>query len=309
MILQILVPQYEETDDIIKNLLNSITLQQNIDFNDIGVIICNDGSDIILNEELFKQYPFNIEYHKEPHRGRSGTRNACIDYAVAAYVMFCDADDMFLNNCALSLIINKIYEGFDILYSYFLNEIKHKTKTEYMEYKMFNHFIHGKVYSRTFLKENHIRWNDNLIYHEDYYFNSLCFALSGNTQVCPYTLYLWKKSETSVSRTPFFPQRTYPYLLQMYDAIIEELSKRDLSTAAKKILLIAIIDGYIILSSKNFLPEFHEKGLIAFKSFYDKYKSKWNIIPTIDKIRVMYEQHKRLSNEIIIDIETWLKQL
>ena len=309
MILQILVPQYKETEEVIKNLLDSIAIQQNIDFNDIGVIICNDGSDIILNEEVFKQYSFNIEYHKEPHKGISGTRNACLNYATAEYIMFCDADDMFLHNCALSLIINKIYEGFDILYSYFLNEIKSQNRTEYMEYKIFNHFIHGKVYSRTFLKENNIQWNESLIYHEDYYFNSICFALSGNTKVCPYTLYLWKKSETSVSRTPFFPQRTYPCLLQMYDTTIEELSNRGLSTAAKKILLIAIIDGYIILSSKNFLPEFHEQGLIVFKKFYDKYKSKWDIIPAIDKINVMYEQHKRLSNDVIIDIETWLKQL
>ena len=47
MRLQILVPQYDETDEIVKPLLDSIALQQNIDFKDIGVIIVNDGSDII----------------------------------------------------------------------------------------------------------------------------------------------------------------------------------------------------------------------------------------------------------------------
>ena len=48
MKLQILVPQYEETDEIIKPLLDSIALQQNVDFNEIGVIIVNDGSDTRL---------------------------------------------------------------------------------------------------------------------------------------------------------------------------------------------------------------------------------------------------------------------
>ena len=41
--LQILVPQYKETEDIIKPLLDSIEVQQNIDLsNDIGVIIDED---------------------------------------------------------------------------------------------------------------------------------------------------------------------------------------------------------------------------------------------------------------------------
>ena len=61
---QILIPQYKETDDIVKPLLDSIAIQQNIDFNEIGVIICNDGSDIYLTEDFLKSYPFKIEYYK-----------------------------------------------------------------------------------------------------------------------------------------------------------------------------------------------------------------------------------------------------
>ena len=52
--LQILVPQYKETEDIIKPLLDSIEVQQNIDLaNDIGVIIVIDGTDVHLCEEFF----------------------------------------------------------------------------------------------------------------------------------------------------------------------------------------------------------------------------------------------------------------
>jgi cellulose synthase/poly-beta-1,6-N-acetylglucosamine synthase-like glycosyltransferase len=51
--LEILIPQYKETDDIIKPLLDSISIQQNIDLvNDVGVIIVNDGTDIHLNMEM-----------------------------------------------------------------------------------------------------------------------------------------------------------------------------------------------------------------------------------------------------------------
>ena len=62
MILQILIPQYKETDDIIHPLLDSIKIQKNVNFNDIGVIIVNDGTDIRLSDKLLKSYPFKIDY-------------------------------------------------------------------------------------------------------------------------------------------------------------------------------------------------------------------------------------------------------
>ena len=43
--LSICVPQYKETEEVIKPLLDSIAIQQNIDFKDIEVVIANDGSD------------------------------------------------------------------------------------------------------------------------------------------------------------------------------------------------------------------------------------------------------------------------
>ena len=49
MKLQILVPQYNEDESIIKCLLDSIAVQIKVDFNDIGVIIVNDGSDCLLD--------------------------------------------------------------------------------------------------------------------------------------------------------------------------------------------------------------------------------------------------------------------
>ena len=85
MKLQILIPQYKETEEVVKPLLDSIALQQSVDFNEIGVIICNDGSDVILSKDFLNSYPFKIEYHMCEHRGVSATRNACLDRATAEY--------------------------------------------------------------------------------------------------------------------------------------------------------------------------------------------------------------------------------
>ena len=50
--LQILVPQYKETEDVIKYLLDSIECQFCIDMKDIGVIICSDGGNYILDRKF-----------------------------------------------------------------------------------------------------------------------------------------------------------------------------------------------------------------------------------------------------------------
>ena len=133
MKLQILIPQYEETDSIIKPLLDSIAIQQNVDFSEIGVIIVNDGSDVFLTEDFLNSYNFGIEYYKEKHQGVSATRQAALDHAVADYVMFCDADDMFCNVCGLWMIFREINIGvFDSLTSLFVEETRNPLTNEVM---------------------------------------------------------------------------------------------------------------------------------------------------------------------------------
>ena len=119
MKLQILIPQYDETDEVIKPLLDSLAIQQNVDLkNELGVIIVNDGSKIFLSDELLNSYPFKVEYYKHEHLGVSATRDACFNYSSADYVMFCDADDMFFNACGMYIIFREFENGgFDIIIS------------------------------------------------------------------------------------------------------------------------------------------------------------------------------------------------
>ena len=44
MKLQLLIPQYNETEDVIRPMLDSIRTQQGVDLKDIEVLIGNDGS-------------------------------------------------------------------------------------------------------------------------------------------------------------------------------------------------------------------------------------------------------------------------
>ena len=182
MKLQILVPQYKETEEVIKPLLDSIAIQQNVDLaNEVGVIIVNDGSDVVLDESFLSNYPFKVQYIKVSHGGVSAARNAALDAAKAEYVMWCDADDMFYNACGLWIIFREMENGsFDGLVSVFIEETRDPATKNvlYINRENDQTFVHGKVWRRQYLLDNKIRWNPSLTIHEDSYFNILARSLS-----------------------------------------------------------------------------------------------------------------------------------
>ena len=178
MKLQILVAHYKETVDEMKPLLDSIALQQNVDFGEIGVVICHDGGQIIN----LTGYPFQIQQLTQEHKGVSAARNTCLDAATADYIMFCDADDMFYNACGLWILFREMEIGFDSLVSVFTEETRAGKEVIYINHDMDSTFVHGKVHRREYLKDQNIRWNESLTIHEDSYFNILCQNLSQNVK-------------------------------------------------------------------------------------------------------------------------------
>ena len=293
MKLQILIPQYKETDEIIKPLLDSIALQQSVDFNEIGVIICNDGTDVHLSEELLSSYPFKVEYHKEPHRGVSATRNACLDYATADYVMFCDADDMFYNMCGLWIVFQEVEHGFDSLTSCFTEETRHPQTNEpiYTNHDMDSTFVHGKIHRRHYLIDKGIRFNDNLTIHEDSYFNILCQSLSENVKYCPTPFYLWKWRDESVCRhDPKYILKTYNNMIDSNDALIMTLTDKGAVEKAIFYVAMMIFDSYYTMNKPEWIDQENQDYRDAvekrFSDYFCKYKETWDKIPIQDKMQI-----------------------
>ena len=291
MKLQFLIPQYDETDEIIKPLLDSIAIQQNVPMNEIGAIICNDGSDIYLTEDFLKSYPFEIKYYKEPHRGVSATRNACLDRATADYVMFCDADDMFCNVCGLWILFREMKEKFDSLVSVFIEET-HKPEdntVEYINHTMDSTFVHGKVHNREYLKKFNIRFKDSLTIHEDSYFNILCQSLSTNVKYCVTPFYLWRWRDNSVCRhDPKYILKTYNNMIDSIEALVDELYKRGKEDKALMYSVMAIFDSYYIMNKPEWRDqenqEYRNNTEKHFSLFYENHKKEWTTIPINDNL-------------------------
>lgn len=321
MKLQILVPQYHETDEVIKPLLDSIAIQQNVDMNEVGVIICNDGSDVYLSDELLNSYPFKIEYHKEPHRGVSATRNACLDYSTADYVMFCDADDMFSNVCGLWVVFREMSgEGFDSLVSMFIEETRHPETKEviYTNHEMDSTFVHGKVHRRRYLFDHQIRFNDNLTIHEDSFFNILCQNLSKNVKYCQVPFYLWRWRDNSVCRhDPKYILKTYNNMLDSNDALIDEFLSRAMQDKATFYTVFMVFDAYYTMNKPDWInqenQEYRDKTEKRFSEWFKKHKDMWENIPINDKMYISNQVRSRSVNEGMrmeaITIDQWLNHI
>ena len=293
MKLQLLIPQYKETDEIMKPLLDSIALQQSVNFNEIGVIICNDGSDVFLTDEFLASYPFLIEYYKEPHRGVSATRNACLDKAIADYVMFCDADDMFYNMCGLWIIFNEIKVGFDSIISCFTEETRHPETKEpmYINHDMDSTFVHGKIHRRQYLIDKGIRFNDNLTIHEDSYFNILCQSLSKDVKYCSTPFYLWKWRDESVCRhDPKYILKTYNNMLDSNDALVETLAEKGVPDKSIFYVTMMIFDAYYTMNKPEWVnqenKEYRDATEKRFPEYFQKYKDTWKKVPISEKMQI-----------------------
>ena len=123
----IIVPVYN-TDEYLAECIDSV-INQTIGFENVQLILINDGSPSLEDEEIclsyLSQYPDNIVYEKKENGGMSSARNTGYKYIEGKYVNFLDGDDKF-----------QIY-ALDKVYNYFeanKNEINVViTSAEYFE--------------------------------------------------------------------------------------------------------------------------------------------------------------------------------
>lgn len=177
--LQILIPHYKLPQEEMANLLDMIYVQRGINFDDIGVIIANDGDLAVIDEEFLNHYrqKFNIEYHILPHAGVSATRNRLIDLSTADFIMFCDDDDTFLSNRSLKILLECIenHKTANVFRSRYKYETKYGNETilnDAGETEMYSN-LHGMMIRREFLIKNNIRFYERINVHEDSVFNIL----------------------------------------------------------------------------------------------------------------------------------------
>ena len=98
--IDIIIPQYNESLQLVKRLLTSINNQINIDLSTIGIIIVNDCSNSEIKNSIKQEFPnLDITLLRTHNNGGPGVaRQYGIDHSTAEYITFIDADDTYYSN-------------------------------------------------------------------------------------------------------------------------------------------------------------------------------------------------------------------
>ena len=342
MKLELLIPHYTASFTVMEPLLDSVAIQQAVDFKEIGVIIADDGPEAseLPDKEWSKKYPFTIKHIKsKKHQGVSAARNLAFDNSSADYVMFCDEDDIFCDVCGLYIIFQEMKQGFDTLVSNFREESRpglifagkenkfssmlNKFQEEqidsneviYINREMDSTFVHGKIHRRQYLIDKKIRWNPNLTVHEDSFFNILCQNLTEEVKYCPHPFYLWKWREDSVCRhDPKYILKTYNNMLDSNDALVDEFIKRGMEDKAVFYVCFMIFDAYYIMNKQEWIDntnkEYRDAVEKRFHRYFKKHKIQWNKPTEQEKAMISNGVRTRTVGEGMlmeaITIEDWL---
>lgn len=322
MKIQILIPHYHETAKIIEPLLDSIAIQQQVDFSEVGVIIAYDGTDAypLPVKKWCKKYPFEIKHIHAKKGGVSATRNAALDASTADYVMFCDADDMFCHACGLYILFNEMKIGFDTLTSCFIEETRHPETKEvlYINHDMDSTFVHGKCHNRKYLINSNIRFNPNLTIHEDSYFNILARELAKEAKYCPTPFYLWRWRDESVCRhDKDYILKTYNNMIDSNDALVDQFIERRINDKASFYTGFMLLDAYYTMNKKEWTnktnKDYRDAVERRFSEYYAKHKDIWDSLSEQDKMMISNGVRSRSVNEGMpmetITIDAWLKHI
>ena len=319
--LQLLVLQYRETEDVIKNMLDSIESQMDIDFkNDIEVFIGNDGSDIRLSKEFLEKYSFPIQYHLFEHSGVAGCRKHLFDIATADYVMFCDGDDLFINNLGLRLILDEMKDPFDYLRcDFYRDRTNSDGTTRYELWKDDDIHVHGLVLRRDFLIKNKIEWHPELHEHQDCPYVALAKILAKKQRSLNSPIYWWKKYNDSVSvrNGNMHMPKTLVHYIDTFDALISDLKDRGFGEHSKHYAIQCLCIAYYLLKRQIwYKPESETYRTNVYKriaEFYRKHQllliySSEEMFEKVNKSEKKIEQN--ITNPVNLPpIEEWLQAI
>lgn len=259
-----------------------LALQRMVNFDDVGVILVNDGEENELPKECFDGYPFSICQMSIPKGGVSKARNAGLDVSTADYVMFCDFDDSFSNLYGLYLIFCAMNEDrYDTIWSNFTEETKDGDgNLVLVSHERDYVFVHGKIHRRQYLLDNNIRFHEKLTIHEDVFLNMLAQSCCEEDRIgsikTPY--YIWKWNQNSVvrkDRADDYILQTYDHLIRQRIALTEEFIKREMGDRVMTTVIKTVLDTYYDCQQSTWRVERNKELLHKAENWFAAYLKRY----------------------------------
>lgn len=279
--ISIIVPIYN-TSKYLNKCIDSLINQT---FDDIEIILINDGS-IDDSEVIIKSYnDKRIRYFKNKNQGIGKTRNFGIDKAKGEYLMFVDSDDYIASDACYKFFSFMRDNNLDLAVSDFYKDIDGKLeKVNILDFQIsslrensnllldINLGPCNKMYKTSLIKDNNIKFVENLKY-EDAPFVIECFKNSNNIgKVNEYLSFycIHGNSETTVRDKRIFD------IIDIVKLIRQSL--RDCSFLSEKadMLTVRILTNYTVQQryqkNKNIRNKFIEECFMYLRKYVSDYK-------------------------------------
>lgn len=324
--LGILVPMYKEDESVVKGLLDSIQIQRNIDFKDIEVIICVDGTEpdnTKISDLLLSIYDFDIQVHYLEHQGVSAMRNAALDFSSAEYIIWCDCDDAWFNTFALHLITEETKgEGFDVIIANFIEETRNPMTGDimYVDHPSNSTFVHGQWFRRQYLLDNDLRFDPECTIHEDSrgicLFQKIAKPERVKIQMLPTYAWLWRSNSVCRSDRKYI-LKTMVDMIKSNTSLVNELLKRDHEEDAIFYVTGMVFDCYWTLNEDSWMDEenkqYRDNTEQKFKAYWTKYKYLYEKVKPEVKLQIMSGIRQRKYMEGLgfekITFDQWIKHI
>ncbi|WP_281634371.1 glycosyltransferase family 2 protein [Flavobacterium luteolum] len=303
----VVIPVYNAKDylhDCIKSLINQ-TLEE------CEFIFINDGSTDNSFEiiESYQKIDSRIKLINQENEGIGEARNAGIEVAIGEYIGFLDNDDFLKIDFLENLYKNAIERDLDILVSktilgrdgkYIIKD--HGFITDLIFTKDFIQeqiipnllktedlfAVWNKIYKRTFIFENNIRFPDNRVIEEDNIFNIQSFNKAKKVLFIDYAGYYYRDVADSKSRkiieNDYFSKALEKYYLDYKKEYSLSISYEELEKL-KAIRFIQRIFYLVYKCSVLKIP----------------FKIKWDYIKNMVFHEKVYELSKNYDEEILQD--------
>lgn len=219
----IIIPTYKARETL-PQTLDSLVSQTKKMFIVTIVQDCDDEdyTDII---KTYKKRGLKCRLIKTPQNmGPGVARQYGMDSdRMSDYFMFVDSDDILMPRAVEVLSREIQINKKDLVASDFLVEKKHSTPILFKATSIPCTWTHGKIYRAKYLRDNNIRFLNDLRLNEDAYFNLVAHNCTEKKTTIPEVTYLWRDNKNSLTRQDksFFSKSWVMYIKSQVEGLLK----------------------------------------------------------------------------------------
>lgn len=301
-----IIPIYNTPSSILERCIRSIETQRKISFE---IILVDDGSLPDYSRDyinIVRSYN-DCYYLRQNNNGVSSARNLGLKAAKGRYVFFVDSDDVLVENALSSddikkqtadiIIYNVIQKKKKEQKIFELNLTPLSSKKEILPYFLQNGLMNwcfAKLFARSFLLANNLKFDTNKISGEDFCFTLNCFYLAKKVKYVSRIVYIYDYSdETGIKRILKNPLQNVKDIMALYFYRINIVDKNsELSYVTSELYTNVIND---IFNNYSLLVRKERKKAILLNKYYVSEIKKISIPNKINyktKVKVKLILHK-----------------